>query len=34
MERGGVREIADRQDRAALKQDVVEVPVAFSSARA
>ncbi|MBI5460624.1 MAG: Fe-S cluster assembly transcriptional regulator IscR [Gammaproteobacteria bacterium] len=34
MERGGVREVADRQDRAAHKQDVMEAPVAFTSARA
>lgn len=34
MARGGVREVADRQDRAMSKQDVVEVPVAFTSARA
>lgn len=36
MERGGVREVADRQDRALHKPDheVVEVPVAFTSVRA
>ncbi len=34
MARGGVREVADRQDRATHKQDVAEVPVAFTSARA
>lgn len=34
MERGGVREVADRQDRAIHKQDIEEVPVAFTSARA
>jgi Rrf2 family iron-sulfur cluster assembly transcriptional regulator len=34
MERGGVREVADRQNRAAHKEDIVEVPVAFNVARA
>jgi Rrf2 family iron-sulfur cluster assembly transcriptional regulator len=34
MERGGVREVADRQNRAAQKEDIVEVPVAFNVARA
>lgn len=33
MVRGGVREVADRQDRAMHKGDVVEVPVSFTSAR-
>ncbi|MBZ0072580.1 MAG: Fe-S cluster assembly transcription factor [Gammaproteobacteria bacterium] len=33
MARGGVREVADRQDRAAGKGGVVEIPVPFTSAR-
>lgn len=34
MARGGVREVADRQDRAMHKTDVAEVPVSFTSVRA
>lgn len=34
MARGGVREVAERQDRSMHQPDVAEVPVAFTSARA
>lgn len=34
MARGGVREVADRQDRAMHKTDVAEVPVSFTPLRA